>query len=119
MLVRLIQLSQCTIYTSRALKVTQNATKKIIKKSFKNAGYLFRPCGINYKFTHNKTLKMKKIAFVIALGAFAACGTGKTETAAADSLKIADSIKTADSLKMAMDTTKKDTSKVATDTTKK
>ncbi len=62
---------------------------------------------------------MKKIAFVIALGAFAACGTGKTETAAADSLKIADSIKAADSLKMAADTAKKDTTAAAVDTTKK
>jgi hypothetical protein len=61
---------------------------------------------------------MKKIAFVIALGAFAACGTGKTETAAADSLKLADSIKAADSLKMAADTTKKDTTAVV-DSTKK
>ncbi|MDI9365598.1 MAG: hypothetical protein QM541_11655 [Flavobacterium sp.] len=62
---------------------------------------------------------MKKIAFVIALGAFAACGTGKVETAAADSAKLADSIKAADSLKAAADTTKKDTTKLAADTTKK
>jgi hypothetical protein len=63
---------------------------------------------------------MKKIAFVIALGAFAACGTGKTETATADSLKLADSIKTADSLaKAAADTTKKDSTAAAADTTKK
>lgn len=63
---------------------------------------------------------MKKIAFVIALGAFAACGTGKNETATADSLKLADSIKTADSLaKAAADTTKKDTTAAAADTTKK
>lgn len=63
---------------------------------------------------------MKKIAFVIALGAFAACGTGKNETATADSLKLADSIKTADSLaKAAADTTKKDTTAAVVDTTKK
>ena len=65
---------------------------------------------------------MKKILFVIALGAFAACGTGKVETAAADSTKMADSIKAADSAKMAaMDTAKKmmDTAKAAMDTLKK
>jgi hypothetical protein len=66
-----------------------------------------------------KHLKMKKIAFVIALGAFAACNSGKTETPAVDSAKLADSIKAADSLKAAADTTKKDTAKVAVDSTKK
>lgn len=45
--------------------------------------------------------KMKKLLFVVALGAFAACGNGNTETATADSLKVADSLKTADSLKAA------------------
>jgi hypothetical protein len=63
---------------------------------------------------------MKKIAFVIALGAFAACNSGKTETPAVDSVKLADSIKVADSLKKAAaDTTKKDSVKVAADSTKK
>ena len=66
---------------------------------------------------------MKKLLFVVALGAFAACGTGKNETATADSLKVADSLKTADSLKAAAavaDTTKKaDTAKAKVDSLKK
>lgn len=62
---------------------------------------------------------MKKIAFVIALGAFAACNSGKTETPVVDSAKLADSIKAADSLKAAADTTKKDSTAAAADTTKK
>jgi hypothetical protein len=78
-------------------------------------------CVLTVNSLTTKTLKMKKIAFVIALGAFAACGTGTSETATADSLKLADSIKTADSLAAAAaaDTTKKDTSAAAVDTTKK
>jgi uncharacterized lipoprotein YmbA len=65
---------------------------------------------------------MKKLLFVVALGAFAACGTGKTETATVDSLKVADSLKTADSLKAAAaaDTMKKvDTAKAKVDSLKK
>jgi len=65
---------------------------------------------------------MKKLLFVVALGAFAACGTGKNETAAADSLKVADSLKTADSLKAAAaaDTLKKvDSASAKVDSLKK
>ena len=58
---------------------------------------------------------MKKLLFVLALGAFAACGSGETKTPAVDSMKMSDSLKaaaTADSTKAAaMDTTKKDTTK--------
>lgn len=39
---------------------------------------------------------MKKLLFVLALGAFAAsCNSGKNETAAADSARVADSLKAA------------------------
>jgi hypothetical protein len=38
---------------------------------------------------------MKKLLFVLALGAFAACNSGKTDTSAADSARIADSLKAA------------------------
>jgi len=82
-------------------------------------GYLLCPCGINVKFTHNKNAqKMKKILFGVALGAFAACGTGKSEAPAVDSLKLADSLKTDSLAKIAKDTTKKDSTAVV-DTTKK
>lgn len=53
---------------------------------------------------------MKKLLFVLALGAFAACNSGKNETSAADSARVADSLKAAaseDSAKAAaLDTTK-------------
>ena len=50
---------------------------------------------------------MKKLLFVCVLGAFAACGTGKVETSAADSLKSLDSAKAAvDTAKMMVDTAK-------------
>ena len=58
---------------------------------------------------------MKKLLFVLALGAFAACNSGDNKTTAADSARVADSLKaaaSADSAKAAaMDTTKKDTTK--------
>jgi hypothetical protein len=58
---------------------------------------------------------MKKLLFVLALGAFAACGSGENKTPAADSTKV-DSVKAA-----TVDTTAKaaDTTKAAADTTKK
>lgn len=65
---------------------------------------------------------MKKLFAILAVaGVMAACNNGKTDTATADSLRVADSTKTADSLKAAAaDTTKKaDTTKVIVDTTKK
>jgi hypothetical protein len=49
---------------------------------------------------------MKKLLFVLALGAFAACNSGENKTTAVDSMKVSDSLKAA-----AMDTTKKDTTK--------
>ena len=58
---------------------------------------------------------MKKLLFVLALGAFAACNSGENKNTAADSARVADSLKaaaSADSAKAAaMDTTKKDTTK--------
>ena len=68
---------------------------------------------------------MKKLFAVLSLAVvFAACGGGKTEAPAVDSLKIADSIKAAaaaaDSAKMAADTTKKvDSSKAKVDSAAK
>lgn len=53
---------------------------------------------------------MKKLLFVIALGAFAACGSGENKTAAADSAKA-----TVDTAKAAVDTA----AKAVVDTTKK
>jgi len=68
---------------------------------------------------------MKKLFAVLSLAVvFAACGGGKPEAPAVDSLKIADSIKAAaaadSAAKAAADTTKKaDTSKVKVDTAAK
>ena len=67
---------------------------------------------------------MKKLFAVLSLAVvFAACGGGKPEAPAVDSLKIADSIKAAaaaDSAKMAADTTKKvDSSKAKVDSAAK
>ncbi|MES2005019.1 MAG: coproporphyrinogen III oxidase [Bacteroidota bacterium] len=57
---------------------------------------------------------MKKLLFVLALGAFAACNSGETKAPAGDSTKV-------DSVKATVDTTAKaaDTTKAAVDTTKK
>ena len=84
-------------------------------------GYFLYSRGINNKFTHNKTFKMKKLLFVCVLAAFAACGTGKTDTSAADSMKAADSLKSLDSAKKAVDTAKMmvDTAKAKVDSIKK
>ena len=56
---------------------------------------------------------MKKLLFVVALGAFAACGSGENKEAKKDSTAVVDSTKTAvdTSAKAAVDTTKKDTTK--------
>ena len=60
---------------------------------------------------------MKKLLFVLALGAFAACNSGKNETAAADSARVADSLKaaaskdSANAAAMVPDSLKGDTSK--------
>lgn len=66
---------------------------------------------------------MKKLFAMFAVAVvFAACGSGETKDAAADSTKLADSIKAADSAKAAAaaaDTTKKDSTAAAADTTKK
>ncbi len=57
---------------------------------------------------------MKKLLFVLALGAFAACGSGENKEVKADSTA------TVDTTKAAVDTSKAgvDTTKAATDTTK-
>ncbi len=66
---------------------------------------------------------MKKLLFVVALGAFAACGTGKPEETTVDSAKIADSlakVAAADSIaKAATDTTHKVDSTAKADSSKK
>ena len=55
---------------------------------------------------------MKKLLFVVALGAFAACGSGENKDAKKDSTATVDTTKKmVDTAKAAMDTTKKDTTK--------
>lgn len=55
---------------------------------------------------------MKKLLFVVALGAFAACRSGANSDAKKDSTATVDtSKKSVDTTKMATDTTKKDTTK--------
>lgn len=56
---------------------------------------------------------MKKLLFVLALGAFAACGSGENKTPASDTTKTdtvatapADTTHAADTTKAAVDTTK-------------
>ena len=85
-------------------------------------GYLFSRSGINYKFTHTKSLQnMKKVFAILAVAGFmAACNSGSEDKAkaAADSAKAADSTKAA----WAADSAAKaaaDTTKPAADTTKK
>ena len=50
---------------------------------------------------------MKKLLFVLALGAFAACGTGENKEVAADSTATVDSAKVAVDSTDAVDTTAK------------
>lgn len=57
---------------------------------------------------------MKKLLFVLALGAFAACNSGENQTPAADTVKTDTAAVTVDTTAVAVDTTK-----VAADTTKK
>jgi hypothetical protein len=54
---------------------------------------------------------MKKLLFVVALGAFAACGSGENKDAKKDSTVVDTTKKMVDTTKMSMDTTKKDTTK--------
>lgn len=59
---------------------------------------------------------MKKVLFVVALGAFAACGSGENKEAKVDSSAVkVDSVKVDTAAKAAVDTAKKATA----DTTKK
>lgn len=77
-------------------------------------GYLLSLPGINLKITHNKTIKkMKKLLFVLALGAFAACGSGENKEVKADSTTTVDTTKVSvDTSKAAVDTAAKvDTTK--------
>ncbi|MEI6087886.1 MAG: hypothetical protein WCR66_09880 [Bacteroidota bacterium] len=69
------------------LKVTQKGSKNIFQKKINYRGYLLCPFGINCKLPQNKKKqKMKKVLFVVALGAFAACGTGANTAAKVDSM---------------------------------
>ena len=56
---------------------------------------------------------MKKLLFVVALGAFAACGSGENKDAKKDSTATVDTTKKSvdTTTKAAVDTTKKDTTK--------
>jgi hypothetical protein len=55
-----------------------------LKKSF-TVRLPFYNSGINSKFTTKNLLQMKKLLFILAIGAFAACGSGENKDAAADS----------------------------------
>ncbi|SKA06155.1 hypothetical protein [Sediminibacterium ginsengisoli] len=70
-----------------------------------------------------KTSTMKKVFAILAVaGVMAACNSGENKdaaAAAADSARIADSIKAAAAAAAPVDTTHADTTKAAADTTKK
>jgi hypothetical protein len=99
----------CAFNTKGGVKVTQNRPKKFFYKIRGAPGYLLTQSGINLKFHHKKQTKMKKLLFVLALGAFAACGSGDTKTTTTDSSATVDSSKAAsvDTTAKAADTTKK------------
>ena len=93
------------------LKVTQKGSKNIFQKKINYRGYLLCPFGINCKLPQNKKKqKMKKVLFVVALGAFAACGTGANTAAKVDSMaaKVDSTVVKVDSaVKAVVDTLKK------------
>lgn len=101
--------------TSKWIKVTQKGSKNYFLNIFHLGGYLLYPSGINNKFTQTKKHKqMKKVLFVLALGAFAACG-GENKDVKADSTAVTvdtTAVKT-DSVAPVVDTTaaKADTTK--------
>jgi hypothetical protein len=71
------------------LKVTQNASKNIFQKKLirEVTFYLLWVLTVNY-LKQKKTQKMKKVLFVVALGAFAACGSGANTEAKIDSAAV-------------------------------
>jgi hypothetical protein len=92
------------------LKVTQKGSKNIFQKKINSGGYLLCPLGINCKLPQNKkTQKMKKVLFVLALGAFAACGSGENKEAKVDSsaVKVDSSAVKVDSAAAKVDTAAK------------
>jgi len=83
--------------------------KKFLKKSLKGSGYLFILSGINTKIHSQKRIKnMKKLLFVLALGAFvAACGGGTTTSSTDSSTNVTPAPDTTSA--MPADTTHADT----------
>jgi hypothetical protein len=81
-------------------------------------GYFSMPAVLSPEPFNNakKQSQMKKLMFVLAIAAFAACNNASSDKAAADSTKMS-----ADSTKMSADSTKMaaDSTKMAADTTKK
>jgi hypothetical protein len=69
--------------------------------------------GINNKFTQTlKHKQMKKVLFVLALGAFAACGTAENKVVKTDSIAVVDStVVKVDSTVVKVDSTKVDSTK--------
>lgn len=54
------------------------------EKNFKKAGYLFPIRVLTQKLHHKKHKQMKKLLIVLAIGTFAACSSGTTETTTED-----------------------------------
>jgi hypothetical protein len=73
--------------TVPGIKVTQKHFKKFFKKNLLYRGYLFK-VWVLITNSLTKNLKMKKLLFVLALGAFAACGSGSTEATATDTTAV-------------------------------
>ena len=87
------------------------SNKLVLKVTF----YLLLVLTINY--LKQKTQKMKKVLFVVALGAFAACNSGANKDAKTDSatVKVDSATVKVDSAKAKVDTA----AKAVVDTTKK
>ncbi len=91
------------------------------------AGYLFFLFVLNIKITYTQNFTtMKKVLFVLAIGAFAACGTGTGDSTTSDSTTMSDTSTTTvapampDTSSMSADTTMKmgDTTSMMKDSTK-
>lgn len=82
-------------------------------KCFQLRGYLFLISVLTSKFTHKK-FQMKKLLFVLALGAFAACGSGDGTSTTTDTSTVV----TTDTSTMVTTVTTDTTTKMMDDTTK-
>lgn len=73
------------------------------------AGLPFSALRINLKIHSQKIKKMKKLLFVLALGAFAACGNGETEVVDEDTMTVEEEIMPVDTMTVPVDTMGVDT----------